>query len=66
MRDKEAGTEDIADALRKWRKARGYTRRQAAEHFGVSERSIENWEYGHRKPPSIKLLDALWGTRRAK
>ena len=62
----EQNDTDIGADLRKWRKAKGWTRKQAAEHFGVSERSIENWEYGHRKPASIKLLNVLWGTRRAK
>ncbi len=66
MSDNKDDTEDIGAALQRWRKSKGWTRKRAAEHFGVSERSIENWEFGYRKPDSLKLLDALWGTRRTK
>lgn len=57
---------DIGTELRNWREAKGWTRRQAAIHLGVSEGAIEKWESGERKPPALKLLDALWGTRRSR
>ena len=66
MRDENDTAMDIPAELRQWREAKGWTRKQAAAHFGVSVRSIENWEAGVRKPRALKLLDALWGTRRTR
>lgn len=47
----------IGATLRRWRKDKGWTRKQAAEHLGVNARTLESWEYGYRTPPSFKLLD---------
>jgi transcriptional regulator with XRE-family HTH domain len=43
------------ESLRAWREANGLTRRAAAELLGLSERSVENLEYGW-SPQS-----PLWG-----
>lgn len=53
----EADTEDMGATLRRWRLAKGWTRRRAAQELNVSERTIENWEYGHRKPKFLPLLE---------
>jgi DNA-binding transcriptional regulator YiaG len=57
-------THDVARALMEWRKAKGWTRKQAAEELGINHRTLEGWEYGRRKPPSFKLLEKLWAERR--
>lgn len=54
----------IAVSLRQWRKAKGWTRRQAAEYLEVNARTLESWEYGYRTPPSLNLLDKLWVNKR--
>ncbi len=56
----------IASELRRFRESRGWTRNEAAAHFGVSAKTIEAWEYGYRKPSGAILLEKLWGTRRPK
>lgn len=61
MRDNT--TRKPAEVLRRWREAKGWTRKQAAEHLGVSERSIENWEYGHRTPQPLPFLEQLLESR---
>ena len=45
--------------LRAWREAKGWTRKKAAKELGVTERSLENWEYGHRKPPAVAALEKM-------
>lgn len=50
----------VAESLRAWRKEKGWTRKQAATYLDVSPRTLEAWEYGYRKPPSMNLLDKLW------
>lgn len=52
------------EVLRQWRLAQGWSRRKAAEHFGVSVRSIENWEYGHRRPKALTLMKVLAASSR--
>ncbi len=54
----------VADELRKWRLAKGWTRKQAAEHLGVKVKTLESWEYGYRKPPALKALEKLWAIKR--
>ena len=54
----------VAQALTEWRKSKGWTRKQAADHLGVKVRTLESWEYGLRKPPSLNLLDKLWAQKR--
>jgi DNA-binding transcriptional regulator YiaG len=55
---------DVARALTEWRKAKGWTRRQAAEQLGINHRTLEGWEYGRRRPPAIVVLEKLWAERR--
>jgi Predicted transcriptional regulator len=43
-------TMTLADDLRTWRLALGWTRKQAAEFLGVPLRTLEGWEQGRRKP----------------
>lgn len=56
--------------LQQWREAMGWTRKRAAAHLKVSERTIENWEYGHRTPMALGVLEGLLireiGIRRKK
>ncbi len=49
----------VASALRQWREAKGWTRREAAEHLGVNERTLEGWEYGTRTPPALTVLERM-------
>lgn len=51
--------EKAGQALRRWREARRWTRKEAAEKLGVSERTIENWEQGVRTPPALQVLERL-------
>jgi transcriptional regulator with XRE-family HTH domain len=43
------------ETLRAWRKARGLSRREAAEMLAVNERTLERLEYG------LAPTSALWG-----
>ena len=54
----------VATALRQWRKAKGWTRKQAAKHLNVNVRTLESWEYGYRKPPAMNLVEKLWADKR--
>lgn len=54
-----ADLEDLGATLRRWRKAKGWSRSRAAKELNVSERSIENWEYGHRKPKLLPFVEQL-------
>jgi transcriptional regulator with XRE-family HTH domain len=63
---RKLASKSIAADLRRWREERGWTRKQAAEHFGVKAKTIESWEYGYRKPNGAILLEKLWGTRRPR
>jgi len=40
----------LADDLRTWRLALGWTRKQAASFLGVSHRTLQEWEQGRQKP----------------
>lgn len=54
----------VAQALRQWRKDKGLTRKQAAAELGVNVRTLESWEYGYRTPPSMKIAEKFWASRR--
>jgi len=41
--------------LKQWRNAHEYTIKDAAELFGVSERTITYWEAGQRRPGPWRL-----------
>lgn len=43
--------------LWQWRLAKGLSRREAAKELQVSERSIENWEAGVRRPLTLALTE---------
>jgi DNA-binding transcriptional regulator YiaG len=57
-----------ADEFRAWRKTMGLTQGQAAKVFGVSQRTIENWEQDVSSPrpvyPIRKTMYELLGKRR--
>ena len=40
----------LANELRNWRLALGWTRKQAASFLGVPLRTLEGWEQGRQKP----------------
>lgn len=42
----------FADALRAWRDGHKWTRQQAADYLGVSERTLEGWERGRSAGPA--------------
>lgn len=54
----------VGRELMRWRKAKGWTRRQAATELGVNVRTLESWEYGYRKPPALVALEKLWAEKR--
>ncbi len=43
-------TDDLAARLRDRRNALNLSQREAAEHLGVSERTLQNWEAGTTFP----------------
>jgi len=45
------------DAIKQARRARKWSRRQAAEASGLGEATIEAWETGRRHPRMENLLD---------
>ncbi|NYZ13485.1 helix-turn-helix transcriptional regulator [Azospirillum sp. RWY-5-1] len=51
-----------------WRRAKNFTQAGAAEHLGVSRRTVLNWEAGNSPVPDtiIKLIDALGELHLAK
>lgn len=55
---------EISRSLTQWRKSKGWTRKQAADHLGIKVRTLESWEYGKRKPPGLYALEKLWATKR--
>jgi transcriptional regulator with XRE-family HTH domain len=48
-----------ADLVRRWRERRGFTQQQAAEWYGVTERSWQRYESGERPVPR-PLLIIVW------
>jgi len=53
------GSPDIASRLAAWRKKRQITQRQAAEHLGISERTLQQWEQGRQSPRGLALRTLL-------
>lgn len=45
----------LKDKLKRYRKARGWTQDDLAEHSGYSRSSIINWETGKRAPRSVDI-----------
>ena len=45
----------ISQQLKAWRTAKNLTQRQAAEHLGVSCRTLQEWEQAHRQPRGLAL-----------
>ena len=52
--------------LKKWRKLLGYTQEQAANEFGVTRPTIQNWEYGITPVPAAVDLASRQLLRRWK
>lgn len=44
------------EEIKAWRKARGWSQRELAEHLGVRLNSVFRWESGMHAPPG-RLLD---------
>lgn len=44
--------------IKELRTASGMTQKQFSEYFGIPKRTLEDWEYGNRKPPEyiIELI----------
>ncbi len=62
MSEKELARRRAADTVvvtfKELRAASGMTQRAYAEYFGVSLRTVESWETGHRNCPAY-LLDLM-------
>lgn len=54
----------FAHELIAWREAEGLDRAGAAKFFGVSERTIENWELSHRTPTGVAGIRRLMREKR--
>jgi len=52
--------------LKKWRKLLGYTQEQAANEFGVTRPTIQNWEYEITRVPVVVDLASRQLLRRWK
>lgn len=51
-------SENTADRMKKLRDELGVTQRKMAGMFGVTPRTLANWEAGHTMPgPALKLLE---------
>lgn len=55
----------IADQIKKYRKARGWTQPQLADKLSVSKQTISNWETGMKVPRmgSLQKLADLFGVK---
>lgn len=49
--------EELADALRAWRKNAGRTQEQAAEDLGVDPSQLSRWENGKQLPKQNRAKD---------
>ncbi|MBN8246424.1 MAG: helix-turn-helix transcriptional regulator [Verrucomicrobia bacterium] len=47
---KRPSAREVANALKKWRAARGFSQSQAAAELGISVRSLQSWEICHYTP----------------
>jgi DNA-binding transcriptional regulator YiaG len=47
--------------VRAWRERLGFTRKEAAEALGVSDRAVRAWENGDYEPgkPVVRLMEAI-------
>jgi transcriptional regulator with XRE-family HTH domain len=52
--------------LKRWREAKGFTQHDAAKHFGVSLRTLQNWEIARNMPRGfgLKALVELLSSKR--
>lgn len=51
----------FGDEIMIWRQGQGRSRKWLAEKVGVSQKTVESWEYGTRNPsgPAVLLLETL-------
>lgn len=52
----------IGDLIQRERLARGWSQRELAKHCGLSPRTIQRFERGRSKRPSVRVAKALAGT----
>lgn len=57
--------EKFARTLKEWRADKGFSQRDAADHLGISKRTLENWEQGRATPRgyAVVALMKLLGQR---
>ena len=46
----------FARALQEWRERKGFSQRDAAEHLGISKRTLENWEQERATPRGYAVV----------
>ena len=46
----------FARALQEWRERKGFSQRDAAEHLGISKRTLENWEQARATPRGYAVV----------
>ena len=52
--------EEFKEAIQRWRAKNGFTQQDAADHLGISVRTLQNWEIA-RNMPNGYGLKALMG-----
>jgi DNA-binding transcriptional regulator YiaG len=50
---------ELSEQLEAWRKRLGMKQREAAEHLGVSLRTLENWSQGRCTPKGFALRSLI-------
>lgn len=50
------------NSLKELREQTGLSQTEFAEYFGISVRTLQEWEQGRRKPPDylVSLLERIW------
>jgi len=51
--------EEFQKRLQRWRTKMGFTQQQAADHLGISVRTLQNWEIARNMPTGYGLKALL-------
>lgn len=54
-RNKESDKDNLIKRLKEVRAKTGFTQKEFSEYFGMSKRTVEDWERGARKIPDYVL-----------
>jgi len=58
--------EEFKETIKRWRERKGFTQQEAADHIGISVRTLQNWEIARNMPNGygLKALLAELKTKR--